>query len=146
MSGGKFLATLAGQRVLDVGTGSGILALAALALGAQAVRALDNDPQALIATRDNADRNGVGAALTVAAADAPWGEDYGIVLANILAEPLVDLAPAIAAATRRGGCAVLSGLLVAQATAVAAAYAPWFDMGVPRQRDGWALLVGWRRP
>jgi ribosomal protein L11 methyltransferase len=139
-------APLAGERLLDVGTGSGILAIAALALGAAHVHAQDIDPQALIATRDNAARNAIGAALEVAPADAPWGGNYGIVLANILAEPLVALAPAIATATRTGGAVALSGLLLEQAGAVAAAYAPWFDMEVPRQRDGWALLVGRRRP
>jgi ribosomal protein L11 methyltransferase len=139
-------ASLAGERVLDVGTGCGSLAIAALALGAERVRALDIDPQALTATRDNAERNAIGAELEIAPADAPWGENYGIVLANILAEPLIELAPPIAAATRAGGAVVLSGLLLAQAGAVAAAYAPWFDMEIPRQRDGWALLVGRRRP
>jgi ribosomal protein L11 methyltransferase len=138
-------APLAAERVLDVGTGSGILSIAALTLGAASAHAQDIDPQALIATRDNAERNGIGAALTVAAADAAWGGDYGVVLANILAEPLIELAPAIAAATRAGGAVVLSGLLAAQADAVTAAYAPWFDMQGPRQRDGWVLLVGRRR-
>ncbi len=138
-------APLAGERILDVGAGSGILSIAALALGAASVHAQDIDPQALIATRDNAARNGIGSALSVASADAAWGEDYGVVLANILAEPLVELAPAIAAATRAGGAVVLSGLLTGQAGAVTAAYAPWFDMQGPRQRDGWALLVGRRR-
>jgi ribosomal protein L11 methyltransferase len=139
-------AALAGARVLDVGTGSGILAIAALALGAASVHAQDIDPQALIAARQNAARNGVAARLTVAHAAAPWGGDYTVVLANILAEPLVALAAAIAAATRAGGAVVLSGLLAEQAGAVAAAYAPWFDMDAARQRDGWALLVGRRRP
>jgi ribosomal protein L11 methyltransferase len=138
-------APLAGERVLDVGTGSGILAIAAIKLGARHVHAQDIDPQALIATRDNAARNEVGAALAIAPADAPWGAGYGIVLANILAEPLVALAPSIAAATRPGGAVVLSGLLAGQVAAVTAAYAPWFDMQAARQRDGWALLAGRRR-
>ena len=139
-------ARLDGERILDVGTGSGILAIAALALGAAHVHAQDIDPQALIAARDNAARNAIGAALEVAPAAAPWGAGYGVVLANILAEPLIALAPAIAAATRTAGVVVLSGLLLEQAGAVAAAYAPWFDMDVPRPRDGWVLLVGRRRP
>jgi ribosomal protein L11 methyltransferase len=138
-------AALAGRRVLDVGTGSGILALAALALGAAAVHAQDLDPQALIATRDNAARNDVRSGLSVAPADAPWGEGYDVVLANILAEPLVELAPRIAAAARPGGAVVLSGLLAAQAEAVAAAYRPWFDMEAPRLRGDWVLLAGRRR-
>ena len=138
-------APLAGERVLDVGTGSGILSIAALALGALSVHAQDIDPQALIATRDNAARNGIGSALSVAPADQAWGGGYGIVLANILAEPLVELAAPIAAVMRTGGVVVLSGLLIEQAGAVTAAYAPWFDMQGPRQRDGWALLAGQRR-
>jgi ribosomal protein L11 methyltransferase len=137
-------AALAGERVLDVGTGSGILAIAAIKLGAAGVHAQDIDPQALIATRDNAQRNAVAASLVIAPADAPWGDGYGIVLANILAEPLISLAPSIAAATRPGGAAVLSGLLAGQVPAVAAAYAPWFDMEVPRLRGDWALLAGRR--
>ncbi len=138
-------APLAGERVLDVGTGSGILAIAAIKLGAASVHAQDIDPQALIATRDNAERNAVSAALAIAPADAPWGSGYGLVLANILAEPLIALASQIAAATRPGGAVVLSGLLTGQAPAVAAAYGPWFDMEVPRLRDDWALLAGRRR-
>jgi ribosomal protein L11 methyltransferase len=138
-------AALAGVRVLDVGCGSGILAVAALRLGAASAHALDIDPQALIATADNAARNEVGARLTIAAADAPWGDGYEVVVANILAEPLIQLAATIAAATRPGGYIVLSGLLVPQADAVTAAYLPWFDMEVPRERDGWIGLVGRRR-
>ena len=139
-------AQLAGERVLDVGTGSGILAIAALALGAASARAVDIDPQALVAARENAARNRVGATLGVAAADAPWGDGYGVVLANILAEPLIALAGKLAAATRPGGSVVLSGLLVSQCATVTTAYAPWFDMDVPRHRDDWALVVGRRRP
>ena len=138
-------AALGGARVLDVGTGSGILALAALALGARVVRAIDIDPQALIATRDNALRNGVASGLEIAAAEAPWPEGCDVVLANILAEPLIELAPRIAAATRPGGSAVLAGLLAAQARAVTGAYAPWFDMKVSEPRDGWVLVSGPRR-
>ncbi len=138
-------AALAGARVLDVGCGSGILAVAALRLGAASAHALDIDPQALIATADNAARNEVASSISIAAADAPWGEGYDVVLANILAEPLIQLATAIAATTRPGGHVVLSGLLVSQADAVTAAYLPWFDMEVPRERDGWIGLVGRRR-
>ena len=138
-------ASLAGTRVLDVGCGSGILAIAALRLGAARAHGLDIDPQALIATADNAGRNGVSARLSMAGADAPWGAGYDVVLANLLAEPLVTLAPAIAAACRPGGSIVLSGLLSAQADSVTAAYVAWFDMEVPRERDGWVGLVGRRR-
>ena len=138
-------AALAGCRVLDVGCGSGILAIAALALGAATAHAIDIDPQALIATRDNAAQNGVGGALSLAAAEQPWGAGYDVVLANILAEPLVALAPSIAAAAGPAAFVVLSGLLIEQAEAVTAAYAPWFDMSFRRERDGWAGLAGRRR-
>ena len=138
-------ASLAGAQILDVGCGSGILAVAALRLGAARAHALDIDPQALTATADNAARNGVAARLSIGPADAPWGEGHDVVLANILAEPLIALAPRIAAACQSGGAVVLSGLLAAQADAVAAAYVAWFDMEVPRERDGWVGLVGRRR-
>jgi ribosomal protein L11 methyltransferase len=136
---------LEGAKVLDVGTGSGILAIAALKLGAARAHALDIDPQALIATRDNANRNAIGDSLTIADAEAPWGDRYDLVLANILAEPLIALAPRIAAVTRSGGSIVLSGLLAEQAEAVAEAYRPWFEVAAPRFRDGWAALDARRR-
>ncbi len=132
-------------RVLDVGTGSGILAIAALRLGATHAHALDIDPQSLIATRDNAARNHIITGLTVAHADAPWGDAYDIVLANILAEPLIELASRLAQVTRANGKIILSGLLSAQADEVTAAYLPWFDMEPARARDGWIGLVGTRR-
>jgi ribosomal protein L11 methyltransferase len=136
---------LDGARVLDVGSGSGILSVAALALGARAAVAIDIDPQALIASRENAERNGVAQRLTVQDASLPWGTGYDVVVANILAEPLLELSGAIAGAVRAGGLIVLSGLLATQAATVAAAYAPWFDMEVARIRDDWAALAGRRR-
>jgi ribosomal protein L11 methyltransferase len=138
-------AALAGRDVLDVGCGSGVLAIAALRLGARSATAVDIDPQALIATADNAARNGIGAELAVRAADDGWGGPCDVLLANILAEPLIELAPRFAAATRRGAALVLAGLLVGQADAVTAACRPWFDMAPARERDGWAGLVGRRR-
>lgn len=138
-------APLAGARVFDVGCGSGILAIAALVLGAAQADAMDIDPQALLATRENAARNRVTRRLEVRDAQAPWQSGYDVVLANILAEPLIELAPRLAAATRTHGSVVLSGLLTAQAGAVASAFEPWFDMETPREREGWAGLVGRRR-
>ena len=136
---------LAGARLLDVGSGSGILAVAALKLGAGHALAIDIDPQALIASRENAERNGVADRLAVRDAALPWGSGYDIVVANILAEPLLQLSGAIAGAIRPGGGIVLSGLLASQADAVAAAYAPWFDTEAARIRDDWAALAGRRR-
>ncbi len=138
-------ATLQGRTVLDVGCGSGVLAIAALRLGARSALAVDIDPQALIATRENAARNAVEAQITVRAAEVGLGPAADVVLANILAEPLIALAPRLGAATRRGGSLVLSGLLAAQAEAVASACGPWFDMEPPREREGWVGLVGRRR-
>jgi ribosomal protein L11 methyltransferase len=138
-------AALAGRRVLDIGCGSGILAIAALALGAAGAVAVDVDPQALTATRENAARNGVAGRLAVKAAAADWGAGHDVLLANILAEPLIALAPRFAAAARPGADLVLSGLLAEQAASVASACAPWFDMGHPLEREGWVCLVGRRR-
>jgi ribosomal protein L11 methyltransferase len=138
-------AALAGRRVLDIGCGSGILAIAALALGAASAVAVDVDPQALTATRENAARNGLAGRLAVIAAAADWGDGHDVLLANILAEPLIALAPRFAAAARPGADLVLSGLLAEQAASVASACAPWFDMGHPLEREGWVCLVGRRR-
>ena len=138
-------AELAGRQVIDYGCGSGVLGIAALKLGAAHVLALDIDVQALIATRDNALRNGVADAMTVQlVADAPLAA-VDIVVANILAGPLEQLAPSLAALVRAGGRLVLSGILRDQAAAVARRYAPWFDIAPAIFRDDWARLDGVRR-
>lgn len=139
---------LAGRRVIDVGCGSGILAVAALKLGAAEAVAIDHDPQALLATRENAARNGVTERLTVIGADAPPSEPADVVVANILAGTLIELAPRILAMVRPGGRLALSGILAEQTDAVAAAYA---EPGAIRfspavLRDGWALLHGTAGP
>ena len=138
-------AALAGRRVLDVGCGSGVLAIAALCLGAARAVAVDIDPQALIAAEQNGERNHVGDRLEVRGAATPWGDGYDVVLANILAEPLVELAPRFAGAVRPGGWLVMSGLLPPQADAVASACGAWFDVAPSREREGWVGLVGRRR-
>lgn len=132
-----------GASVLDYGCGSGILAIAALRLGAAGAVGVDIDPQALVAARDNASQNGVPAQFHAPGAEAPG--PYRVVIANILANPLVALAPVLAARTLAGGWVVLSGILEAQAQEVAAVYGKWFEMSVPRFDDGWALVVGRRR-
>ena len=132
-----------GASVIDYGCGSGILAVAALALGASAVQAIDHDPQALSATRANAERNGVAERVTTAAAGAaPSVAD--LVLANILAGPLVELAELLSGAVRPGGALVLSGVLTGQSDGVAAAYEPWFGALEVTERDGWVRLDGVR--
>lgn len=138
-------APLQGKLVVDYGCGSGVLAIAALKLGAAAALAIDIDPQALIATRENAARNQVAERLTVAGPDeAPRGRT-DVLLANILAEPLLELAPSFAERVTPGGSVVLSGLLRRQEAPVATRYATWFDMRPAIIRDDWALLYGLRR-
>ena len=130
--------------VLDYGCGSGILAIAAAKLGARRVVGTDVDAQAVRASIDNARANRVDAAFVVV--DELAHERFDVVVANILANPLRLLAPALAARTAPGGALALSGILDAQARDVIGAYAPWFDM-CPQARDGdWVLLAGVRRP
>ena len=130
------------ETVLDYGCGSGILAIAACKLGAARVAGVDVDPQALRASDANAQANGVGA--WFAAPDGLAAGTFDIVVANILANPLILLAPVLAARVAASGRIALSGILADQADAVAAAYAPWFKLGRWRERDGWVLLVGKR--
>ncbi len=137
----------AGTDVIDYGCGSGILGIGALLLGAARVRAVDIDPQALIATRDNANRNAIAPERLLVGEpgllDAAQPAD--VLLANILAGPLVELAPRLAALTRAGGHAVLSGVLAEQADEVCAAYAPWFGEAAIARRDEWCRIVMERR-
>ena len=131
--------------VLDFGSGSGILALAALKLGAARAVAVDNDPQALIASHDNAERNGMADRLAVfAPADAP-AETYPVVVANILASALDQLAPVLAACTAPGGAIALSGILDGQHEALLERYRPWFDALDVAQREDWLRITGVRR-
>jgi len=133
----------AGRSVLDYGCGSGILAIAAARLGAGEVAAVDNDPQALECAAENARANGV--ALTLAAPDALPARTYDLIVANILAAPLIALEPEFAARARAGGRIALSGLLEPQGEALAAAYAARFDLAVGARQEGWVLLEGARR-
>ena len=137
--------SLASLRVLDCGCGSGILALAALKLGARSACAFDTDPQALIATRENAVRNGLDDRLEILAAADGLAGPFDLVLANILAGPLQQLAPRISGLCRPGGRLLLAGLLDKQAEDVAVAYLPCFDIRTVARRDGWTALAGIRR-
>ena len=137
---------LAGCRLVDYGCGSGILAIAALKLGAAEALAFDIDPQARLATRDNAVRNGVADRLTVAATAPHKAASCDALVANILAGPLTELAGRFATLLRPGGRIALSGVLAEQAETVAAAYRPWFMIGATTVRDGWTLLSGSRGP
>jgi ribosomal protein L11 methyltransferase len=132
-----------GERFLDYGCGSGILAIAAAKLGASHVDAVDIDPDAVRAAAANAAANGVPMRTAIPEELAP--ALYDMVVSNILAQPLILLAPLLAERTRRGGRVALSGILETQAAEVAAAYLPFFDARVAHAEDGWALVVGRRR-
>jgi ribosomal protein L11 methyltransferase len=127
------------RTVIDYGCGSGILGVAALMLGAARVVAVDLDPQALIATRDNALRNGVSSNIVVQGIEAALPRAFCVV-ANILAEPLIELAPKLTLACEPGGHLLLSGLLKTQAYAVKGAYASGFDMVQVIEREEWCCI------
>ena len=132
-------------RVIDFGCGSGVLALAAARLGAGEVHAFDLDPQALIATRDNARTNALQAQVHVHddASTLPRGAD--VLLANILAGPLRELAPRFASLVRPGGQVVLAGLMAEEVVDVTDAYAACFDVARCGERESWVCLAGRRR-
>jgi len=140
---------LAGKKLLDYGCGSGVLAIAALKLGCVSATGMDIDPQAVIATRQNAEHNGVDRNLLVT--DSPQGikGDFDVVVANILARPLVKFADSITSLLARGGILALSGVLCEQADEVMQAYRPWIEFEEPafREQDGqiWSRLTGFRR-
>jgi ribosomal protein L11 methyltransferase len=134
-----------GSTVLDYGCGSGILALAALALGARFAYAVDNDPQALTATKANAALNGAAERLFVGLPASLPAVAVDVLVANILAGPLVELAPRFAERAAPGATLVLSGILETQAARVAAAYAPYLASVEQTAREGWVLLVGRRK-
>jgi ribosomal protein L11 methyltransferase len=137
--------SLAGTTVVDYGCGSGILSVAAARLGAQQVWGVDHDPQALQATSQNAGLNELSHRVrAVLPEDLPRLQG-DLVVANILATPLVELAPKLAALLRSGSRMALSGILEGQARQVREAYEPWVRFGEVRVREGWALLGGVRR-
>lgn len=128
--------------VIDYGCGSGILAVAALLMGARQVRAIDIDPQALLATRDNATRNAIAESRLTVGDPTELDETTSadLLLANILAGPLIELAPRFARLLRPGAPAVLSGILALQAEQVVSAYLPWFERVEVCARDEWVRI------
>jgi len=135
--------TQAGESVLDYGCGSGILAIAAMKLGAGSAVGVDVDAQAVQASRDNAVANRVEADFYLP--DGVALIQYDVVVANILTNPLRALAPLLAGATRSGGRIVLSGILAEQANEVMHIYGQWFDLAPPVIEDGWCCLSGSKR-
>lgn len=133
-----------GESVLDYGCGSGILAIAALKLGAERAVGVDVDTQAVIASRDNALANQVEKVQFYLPNNTPHAT-YDLVVANILTNPLRMLAPLLAGATKPGGQIVLSGILQEQATDVMNIYQQWFDLNEPIFEEGWSCLSGHKR-
>ncbi len=133
-----------GVSVLDYGCGSGILAIAAMKLGAANAVGVDLDKQAVLASHDNAAANNVSHVEFYLPENDPL-RAYDLVVANILTNPLRMLAPLLAGATKQGGQIVLSGILQEQADDVMAIYAQWFDLNAPIFEDGWSCLSGRKR-
>jgi ribosomal protein L11 methyltransferase len=131
-----------GETVVDYGCGSGVLGITAAIKGAKTVICVDNDPQALTATRDNAQRNTVADTIGCLAPEQFEPLQADVVLANILAGPLVELAPRLSASLRHGGFLVLSGILEEQAAEVEIAYTGTFKKLDKKIMDGWVLLTG----
>ncbi len=137
---------LAGLQVLDFGCGSGILAIAALLLGADKAVGTDIDIQAIEASRDNAGRNGIDPARFPLYLPEQLPESqFDVVVANILAGPLVELASHIIERVKPGGRLALSGILAEQAEEVRAAYAGQFNLDPTAEKDGWVRITGTRR-
>lgn len=132
-----------GETVLDYGCGSGILAIAAMKLGSGATDGVDIDAQAMIASEQNAEQNGVKGRFFLP--DAAPVESYDVVVANILTNPLKALAPLLAGRCRQGGRIVLSGILSEQAHEIVAIYGEWFDFVAPNEHEGWVCLSGTRK-
>jgi ribosomal protein L11 methyltransferase len=136
---------LAGQSITDYGCGSGILAIAALKLGASAAIGIDNDPQALTASADNAARNGVVDRLALFLPEDHPGRVTDVFVANILAGPLDALAPIFAAAAKPGAPFAISGILAGQQDELLARYEEWFEELRADRREDWVRISGRRR-
>jgi len=135
---------LCGQAMIDYGSGSGVLAIAALKLGAGGVHAFDSDPQARLATRENAADNGVADQLHLCERATELPRDCALLVSNIVSDTLLELAPQIARLVAPRGALLLSGILAPQEAEVAARYAAWFDIERYALREGWIALQGRR--
>jgi len=138
--------SVSGKQIIDFGCGSGVLAIAALLLGASHCDAVDIDPQAITASMDNAQENNVAEKLDLYLADAfaekVNSKKYDLVLANILAGPLTELAEQLSTYCKAGGDIVLSGILESQASKIIEAYSPWFELEPITVEDEWIRVTG----
>ena len=134
------------KEVIDYGCGSGVLAIAAALLGAKKVHAVDNDPQAIAATLDNSYRNNIAEGIITAYLPEALPElSPDILIANILAEPLIDLSLKFAGLVKPGGQIALSGILEEQATSLLSCYKRCFDLDSPIIEKEWVLITGTRK-
>lgn len=136
---------LTGRSVLDFGCGSGILAIAAQLLGSERAHGIDIDPQALEASRSNAETNGVSDRLSLREGDEPEGGPFDVVVANILAGPLIQAARNLARQQLAGAAIAVAGVLREQADDVIEAFSPYYAIAETSENDGWVLLSGTRR-
>lgn len=132
------------KQVLDFGCGSGVLAIAALLLGAEHCDGTDIDPQAIIASKDNAEANSVAEKLEVFLPEDMPDKQYDLVLANILAGPLTELSEQLANYCKPGGDIVLSGILESQSEKIIQAYSPWFELEPIAVKEEWIRVTGKR--
>ena len=132
-----------GETLLDYGCGSGILAIAAVKLGAGQTTGIDIDPQAIVASKQNAEQNNVEANFRLP--DSMLNQQFDVVVANILTNPLKVLAPLLAGTTRSGGRIALSGVLQEQAEEVMAIYQQWFELAPTVFDEGWTCISGTRK-
>lgn len=137
---------LIGKRVIDYGCGSGILAIAAVLLGAETVIGVDNDPQAVTSCANNRDTNGIAPERLTVHLPGEAHAPADIVVANILSGPLAELTPVLTRLTKPGGTLILSGVLSEQTETLMQSYAPFFDMQAPVIRDEWVRIEGTRLP
>jgi len=135
---------LTNKSVIDYGCGSGILAIAAALLGANRVVAIDNDPQAVTASGNNRDMNGIPAGLMTVHLPGAAHQPADVVVANILSGPLAELTPVLTSLTKPGGSLILSGVLSEQTDTLMASYTPFFAMQPPVIRDQWVRIEGTR--
>ena len=133
-----------GKRVVDYGCGSGVLAITALLLGAEGALGVDTDPQALVASRNNADRNGITTQQLRLSLPEKASAEADLVVANILAAPLCDLADTLCRSLSSGGELLLSGILSEQVPDLVAAYAGHVALSVQAEQEGWVALYGKR--
>ena len=134
-------APVANKSVIDFGCGSGVLAVAALKLGAKSAIGIDHDPQALLASKDNAEKNHVSKQLSILSSQQALPKPADIVLANILASTLIELSQSLIAVTQPAGTIIMSGILENQADQVKQAFSGHFEFTDNQLEDGWALLI-----